>query len=56
MYVFLAAEETTVSFHLQTEMEVQVFCLGSCGFVILAVDSELRVVGVLDPTTCIFAV
>ena len=56
VYVFLRTEQTTVRFHLQTEVQVQALRLRSRGFIVLSVDGELRVVGVLYPSAGVTAV
>ena len=56
MHVFLALEQASVRFHLQAEVKVKRLGFSRSGFVVLAVDSELRVVGVLNPTACVLAV
>ena len=56
MDMFLAFEEPSVGFHLQTEMEVERLGFGGCDFIVFAVDGELRIVGVLDPTSGVTAV
>ena len=54
--MFLRAQETSVGFHLKTEVEIECFCLGSCGFIVFSVDGELRVISVLHPAAGIAAV
>ena len=56
VHVFLCAEETSVGFHLQTEVEIKCFCLRSCGFIVLSVDGELRIIGHFHPTAGVTAV
>ena len=56
MHVLLAAQKTAVSFHLQTEVQIQCLSFAGCGFVIFPVHGKLRVVGVLHPSTGVFAI
>ena len=54
--VFLCTEETSVTFHLHTEVEIERLRFRCSSLVVLAVDGELRVIGILHPSSGILAV
>ena len=56
VHVFLRAEETAVCLHLQTEVKIERFRFRSCGFIVLSVDSKLRIIGIFYPSAGILAV
>ena len=54
--MFLGFEQASVGFHLQAEVQVETLGFGGSYLIVLSIDGELRIVGVLDPTAGIFAV